>query len=87
MFYRHGLVVDDAVMISLLLLFRLEDGTLPFLGILALRHGFDMLTRLGRSMEDIQLHTFQLARSGYNFGRESKLPYLYIVLVAFLTCY
>lgn len=27
--------------------FRLEDGTLPFLDIVSLRHGFDALERLG----------------------------------------
>lgn len=48
--------------IVFVLFFRLEDGTLPFLDILALRHGFATLTRLGRSMEAIQQHTFSLAR-------------------------
>ena len=43
--------------------FRFEDGTMPFLEILSLRHGFAALNRLGRSMESIQLHTFTLAKS------------------------
>jgi len=40
----------------------MEDGTLPFLDILALRHGFATLTRLGVSMAAIQQHTFNLAK-------------------------
>ena len=43
-------------------LYRMEDGTLPFLDILALRHGFATLSRLARSMTAIQHHTFDLAR-------------------------
>nr|CAD7200113.1 unnamed protein product [Timema douglasi] len=42
---------------------RFEDGTLPFLSILALRHGFDTLKQLCGSMEDIAMHTFSLAQS------------------------
>ena len=42
---------------------RLEDGTLPFLDILALRHGFATLSRLAGSMATVARHTFQLAKS------------------------
>nr|CAD7455575.1 unnamed protein product [Timema tahoe] len=42
---------------------RFEDGTLPFLSILALRHGFDTLKQLCGSIEDIAMHTFSLAQS------------------------
>ncbi|XP_064390150.1 molybdenum cofactor sulfurase-like isoform X2 [Halichondria panicea] len=44
---------------------RLEDGTVSFLSIAALSHGFDALTRIGRSMEDISTHTFTLAQYVY----------------------
>lgn len=49
----------------MILFFRLEDGTLAFLDIIALRHGFTALHRLGRSMESISLHTFMLAQATY----------------------
>ncbi|KAK4303906.1 hypothetical protein Pmani_024112 [Petrolisthes manimaculis] len=41
---------------------RFEDGTLPYLSILAVRHGFDTLTSLTGGMEKIREHTFHLAR-------------------------
>ena len=41
--------------------FRLEDGTLPFLDIVALKHGFSALTRIGRTMQHISLDS-SLAR-------------------------
>ncbi|XP_033624449.1 molybdenum cofactor sulfurase-like [Asterias rubens] len=41
---------------------RFEDGTLPFLDIIALKHGFDTLERLAGSMSTISDHTFCLAR-------------------------
>lgn len=41
-----------------------EDGTLPYLSILALRHGFDSIKRIG--MYQIALHTFSLAKFLYN---------------------
>ena len=47
---------------NIIFLSRFEDGTLPFLDILALRHGFAALTRLGTAMDAIQKHTFGLAR-------------------------
>ena len=40
---------------SLLFLFRFEDGTLPFLDIVALRHGFSALQRLAIAIIDEQL--------------------------------
>ena len=44
---------------------RLEDGTLAFLDIVALRHGFAALRRLGHSMDSISHHTFLLAQTTY----------------------
>ncbi|KAI5108127.1 molybdenum cofactor sulfurase [Silurus meridionalis] len=44
---------------------RFEDGTIAFLDIISLHHGFDALHRLTGSMKDIQLHTFGLARYTY----------------------
>ena len=41
---------------------RFEDGTLPFLEIAALVHGFSTLQRLAGSMEEISIHTWSLAR-------------------------
>jgi molybdenum cofactor sulfurtransferase len=45
---------------------RLEHGTLPFLDILSLRHGFSTMLKIGGSMQQITQHTFQLARIVYN---------------------
>jgi len=42
--------------------FRFEDGTIPFLSIVALHHGFSTLKQLTDSMESVMLHTFSLAR-------------------------
>ncbi|XP_023289256.1 molybdenum cofactor sulfurase 1 isoform X2 [Orussus abietinus] len=39
---------------------RLEDGTLPFLSIISLRHGFDVLSKF--SQQKISEHVFSLAR-------------------------
>ncbi|XP_033098163.1 molybdenum cofactor sulfurase-like [Anneissia japonica] len=39
-----------------------EDGTLPFLNIVALRHGFDTLQGLAGGINQISQHTFTLAR-------------------------
>ncbi|XP_071942133.1 molybdenum cofactor sulfurase-like isoform X2 [Antedon mediterranea] len=39
-----------------------EDGTLPFLDIIALRHGFDTLQGLAGGMHQISHHTFALAK-------------------------
>ncbi|KAJ8401430.1 hypothetical protein AAFF_G00383490 [Aldrovandia affinis] len=44
---------------------RFEDGTIPFLDIISLHHGFEALNMLTGSMERIQLHTFGLARYTY----------------------
>lgn len=55
---------------------RFEDGTLPFLSIVALLAGFATIDRLigpDRSMERISLYVFQLAQYGYNELR--KLAY------------
>uniref|UniRef100_A0A8C9W8I4 Molybdenum cofactor sulfurase n=1 Tax=Scleropages formosus TaxID=113540 RepID=A0A8C9W8I4_SCLFO len=41
---------------------RFEDGTISFLDIVAVHHGFDTLQRLTGGMERVQLHTFGLAR-------------------------
>ncbi|XP_043852648.1 molybdenum cofactor sulfurase [Dromiciops gliroides] len=44
---------------------RFEDGTVSFLDIIALKHGFDVLGRLTGGMENIKQHTFALARYTY----------------------
>ncbi|XP_066535339.1 molybdenum cofactor sulfurase [Hoplias malabaricus] len=44
---------------------RFEDGTISFLDIISLHHGFDVLQKLTGSMVNIQLHTFGLARYTY----------------------
>ncbi|XP_024153562.1 molybdenum cofactor sulfurase [Oryzias melastigma] len=41
---------------------RFEDGTISFLDIVALNHGFESLYRITGNMHNIQLHTFGLAR-------------------------
>lgn len=45
---------------------RFEDGTLPFLEILAVKHGFDSLIHLAGSMDEIAAHTFTLAKHAYD---------------------
>lgn len=42
--------------------FRYEDGTLPFLDIVALKHGFYWLKAFTGSMQLIKVHTFSLAQ-------------------------
>ncbi|XP_057197994.1 molybdenum cofactor sulfurase isoform X1 [Triplophysa rosa] len=44
---------------------RFEDGTIAFLDIISLHHGFETLKKLTGSMLNIQLHTFGLARYTY----------------------
>ncbi|XP_007240365.3 molybdenum cofactor sulfurase [Astyanax mexicanus] len=44
---------------------RFEDGTISFLDIISLHHGFDVLYKLTGNMVNIQLHTFGLARYTY----------------------
>uniref|UniRef100_A0AAY4ERS7 Molybdenum cofactor sulfurase n=1 Tax=Denticeps clupeoides TaxID=299321 RepID=A0AAY4ERS7_9TELE len=44
---------------------RFEDGTISFLDIISLHHGFDSLYRITGSMFKIQMHTFGLARYTY----------------------
>ncbi|KAG9355853.1 hypothetical protein JZ751_000695 [Albula glossodonta] len=44
---------------------RFEDGTISFLDIISLHHGFEAMERLTGSLERIQLHTFGLARYTY----------------------
>lgn len=41
---------------------RFEDGTLPFLSIISVRHGFKTLQRLSLTMNAISEHTFNLAK-------------------------
>ncbi|KPJ10000.1 Molybdenum cofactor sulfurase [Papilio machaon] len=59
---------------------RMEDGTLPFLSILALKHCFDMLHRLipktinNHIMDTISHHTFYLAKDLYNQLNELHHP-------------
>ncbi|XP_028458461.1 molybdenum cofactor sulfurase isoform X2 [Perca flavescens] len=44
---------------------RFEDGTVSFLDIIAVNHGFDALYRITGGMHNIQQHTFGLARYTY----------------------
>ncbi|KAG1950608.1 molybdenum cofactor sulfurase [Pimephales promelas] len=44
---------------------RFEDGTISFLDIISLHHGFETLQKLTGGMVNIQLHTFGLARFTY----------------------
>ncbi|XP_045633836.1 molybdenum cofactor sulfurase [Ursus americanus] len=52
---------------------RFEDGTISFLDVIALKHGFDALERLTGGMENITLHTFTLAQ--YTYTALSALRY------------
>ncbi|XP_078488487.1 molybdenum cofactor sulfurase-like [Ciona intestinalis] len=45
---------------------RLEDGSIPFLEIMALQHGFNILNKIDRSMKAVQAHTFSLIKRLYN---------------------
>ncbi|XP_043112329.1 molybdenum cofactor sulfurase [Puntigrus tetrazona] len=44
---------------------RFEDGTISFLDIISLHHGFEALQKLTGSMLNVQLHAFGLARYTY----------------------
>ncbi|KAL4617196.1 molybdenum cofactor sulfurase isoform X2 [Arapaima gigas] len=44
---------------------RFEDGTISFLDIVAVHHGFETLQKLTGGMVRVQLHTFGLARHTY----------------------
>ncbi|XP_063156384.1 molybdenum cofactor sulfurase isoform X2 [Candoia aspera] len=52
---------------------RFEDGTVSFLDIIALNHGFDALEKLTGGMENIKQHTFALAH--YTYRVLSTLKY------------
>ncbi|XP_036740950.2 molybdenum cofactor sulfurase isoform X3 [Manis pentadactyla] len=52
---------------------RFEDGTISFLAVIALKHGFDTLERLTGGMGNIQQHTFTLAQ--YTYTALSALRY------------
>ncbi|NXE04421.1 MOCOS sulfurase, partial [Lophotis ruficrista] len=52
---------------------RFEDGTVSFLDIIALKHGFDVLEKLTGGMEKIKQHTFALAQ--YTYTVLSTLKY------------
>lgn len=47
------------------IVFRFEDGSLPFLSILSLREGFNTLKRLHLNSTIISKHTFSLAKYVY----------------------
>ncbi|XP_044308191.1 molybdenum cofactor sulfurase isoform X6 [Varanus komodoensis] len=53
---------------------RFEDGTVSFLDIIALKHGFDALERLTGGMENIKQHSFALAH--YTYTVLSALKYV-----------
>ncbi|KAK9396675.1 molybdenum cofactor sulfurase [Crotalus adamanteus] len=44
---------------------RFEDGTVSFLDIIAVKHGFDVLEKITGGMENIKQHTFALAYHTY----------------------
>ncbi|XP_040288286.1 molybdenum cofactor sulfurase isoform X2 [Bufo bufo] len=52
---------------------RFEDGTVPFLDIISLKHGFDTLQKLTGGMENIRNHTHALA--SYTYSVLSALRY------------
>ncbi|XP_045383612.1 molybdenum cofactor sulfurase isoform X2 [Lemur catta] len=52
---------------------RFEDGTISFLDVIALKHGFDALERLTGGMENVRQHTFTLAR--YTYAALASLRY------------
>ncbi|XP_069191889.1 molybdenum cofactor sulfurase isoform X2 [Procambarus clarkii] len=62
---------------------RFEDGTLPFLSILALRHGFGTIIKLTGGMEKVKHHVFHLARythhslKSYRHANGSPVAQLY----------
>uniref|UniRef100_A0A8C5RG92 Molybdenum cofactor sulfurase n=1 Tax=Laticauda laticaudata TaxID=8630 RepID=A0A8C5RG92_LATLA len=45
---------------------RFEDGTVSFLDIIAIKHGFDVLEKITGGMENIKQHTFALAHHTYS---------------------
>uniref|UniRef100_A0A6I8PQE9 Molybdenum cofactor sulfurase n=1 Tax=Ornithorhynchus anatinus TaxID=9258 RepID=A0A6I8PQE9_ORNAN len=53
---------------------RFEDGTISFLDIIALKHGFDTLEMLTGGMEKIQQHTFTLTRYTYTVLASLRYP-------------
>ncbi|KAJ8733192.1 hypothetical protein PYW08_001490 [Mythimna loreyi] len=59
---------------------RMEDGTIPFLAVIALKHCFDTMHRLipkiinDDMMDTISYHTFYLARDLYNQLQDLKHP-------------
>ncbi|XP_077159008.1 molybdenum cofactor sulfurase isoform X2 [Paroedura picta] len=53
---------------------RFEDGTVSFLDIIALKHGFDTLERLTGGMENIKQHTFALAHYTHRVLSTLKYP-------------
>ncbi|CAH1176408.1 unnamed protein product [Phaedon cochleariae] len=62
---------------------RFEDGTLPFLSVLAVKQGFETLKRLNLNFDSISQHTFSLARYVYrklctlHHGNEKPAVILY----------
>ncbi|XP_068183065.1 molybdenum cofactor sulfurase isoform X2 [Antennarius striatus] len=54
-YYVHAANISD----------RFEDGTVSFLDIIAVNHGFEALYRITGGMHSIQQHTFGLARYTY----------------------
>ncbi|XP_053427085.1 molybdenum cofactor sulfurase [Nycticebus coucang] len=52
---------------------RFEDGTISFLDVIAVKHGFDALERLTGGMENIKQHTFALAQ--YTYAALASLRY------------
>lgn len=76
--YQGGgtvLMIDSRTMVAVprpTLHERFEDGTLPFLGIPALRHGLDTIDRLTGSMHNIEGHVYRLARYTHHSLRSMR---------------
>uniref|UniRef100_K9IZQ1 Molybdenum cofactor sulfurase n=1 Tax=Desmodus rotundus TaxID=9430 RepID=K9IZQ1_DESRO len=53
---------------------RFEDGTISFLDVIALKHGFDALEHLTGGMENIKQHTFTLTQYTYTALLSLRYP-------------
>ncbi|XP_064644455.1 molybdenum cofactor sulfurase-like [Lineus longissimus] len=53
---------------------RFEDGTIAFLDILALKHGFDTLAKIGGPMTTVSHHTYALAKHVFSHLRSMTHP-------------
>ncbi|XP_046583954.1 molybdenum cofactor sulfurase-like isoform X1 [Haliotis rubra] len=51
---------------------RFEDGTLPFLDLIALRHGLDAVHRIAGDMDRVSSHTFTVAKFFHDHLRQLR---------------